>query len=172
VAAGRRLGHRCEIVKIHRLEREQWVPGPLPAVFDFFARAENLGRITPAWLNFRIRTPLPIRMEVGTRIEYTIRLTGVPLRWRTRITDWVPDRSFADVQESGPYALWDHRHHFEAIGDGVLVGDRVSYALPFGPIGRAAHALAVRAALAAIFDYRFDRIREILGSREVALGNG
>jgi hypothetical protein len=44
-------------------------------------------------------------------------------------------------------------------------------ALPFGPLGLVAHALAVRAALAAIFDYRFDRIREILGSREVAGGN-
>jgi len=158
-------------MRIHRLEREQWVPGPLPAVFDFFSRAENLERITPGWLHFRIRTPLPIEMRVGTRIEYTIRLAGVPLRWRTRVSAWEPERHFADFQESGPYALWDHHHAFRAIGDGVLLSDRVRYALPFGPLGRATHALAVRAALAAIFDTRFLRIREILGPHEVAGGN-
>jgi ligand-binding SRPBCC domain-containing protein len=158
-------------VKVHRLEREQWVPGPLSTVFGFFARAENLGRITPPWLDFRIRTPRPIEMRVDTRIEYTIRLVGIPLHWRTRISEWVPEERFADVQESGPYALWDHHHGFRVVGDGVLVSDRVRYALPLGSLGRTAHALAVRAALAVIFDYRFDRVREILGGREVSDGN-
>ena len=156
---------------VYRLEREQWVPGPLPAVFDFFSRAENLGRITPPWLDFRIRSPLPIDMRVGASIEYTIRLAGVPLRWRTRVSEWEPPKRFADVQERGPYILWDHHHVFRAVGDGVLVSDCVHYALPFGPLGRATHALAVRAALANIFDYRFARIREILGSREGPRGN-
>ena len=47
------------------------------------------------------------------------------------------------------------------MGGGVLMLDRVRYALPFGPLGRVTHALAVRSALSAIFDYRYDRIREI-----------
>jgi ligand-binding SRPBCC domain-containing protein len=149
-------------VKTHRLEREQWIPHPLPRVFDFFSRAENLGELTPAWLHFRIRTPLPIDMVEGARIEYTIRLAGLPLRWRTRIASWQPPTGFVDEQESGPYALWRHTHRLEPLGDGVLMTDHVLYALPFGPLGRIAHALAVRAALAAIFDYRFQRIRELL----------
>jgi ligand-binding SRPBCC domain-containing protein len=158
-------------VKIYRLEREQWVPGPLPAVFEFFSRAENLARITPPWLDFRIRSPLPIEMRVGASIEYTIRLAGMPLRWRTRVSEWEPQKRFADVQERGPYTLWEHQHAFRVIGDGVLVSDRVRYALPLGPLGRATHALAVRAALAAIFDYRFARIRAIMGEREVSRGS-
>lgn len=144
------------------LQREQWVARPLAVVFDFFSRAENLGRITPPWLGFRIHTPLPIEMRVGTRIDYTIRLAGVPLRWRTAVTEWEPERRFVDVQERGPYALWEHTHEFAERGGGVLVTDRVRYALPLGPLGRAAHALAVRAALAAIFDFRFQRVRELL----------
>jgi ligand-binding SRPBCC domain-containing protein len=31
----------------HRLVASQFVPRPLPEVFDFFSRAENLRRITP-----------------------------------------------------------------------------------------------------------------------------
>jgi ligand-binding SRPBCC domain-containing protein len=149
-------------VKVYELEREQWIPRPLPQVFDFFARAENLGRITPAWLHFRIHTPLPIEMRVGAQIEYTIRLAGVPLRWRTRVTAWQPETGFVDEQERGPYALWEHAHRFETRGDGVLVIDRIRYALPLGPLGRIAHALAVRSALAAIFDHRYRRVRELL----------
>lgn len=158
-------------MKTYRLEREQWLPFSPSAAFDFFSRAENLEQITPPWLGFRIRTPLPVEMRVGTRIEYTIRLAGLPLRWRTRISEWEPSERFTDVQESGPYALWEHHHSFRSVGDGVLMSDRVRYGLPFGPLGRATHALAVRAALATIFDYRFDRIREILGKHEVSGGN-
>jgi ligand-binding SRPBCC domain-containing protein len=149
-------------MKDYFLEREQWIARPLPMVFDFFSRAENLGRITPPWLGFQIRTPTPIHMKVDTRIDYTIRLVGVPMSWRTRITAWEPETRFVDVQERGPYARWEHHHHFVALGEGVRVIDRVRYALPFGPIGRVAHALAVRASLAAIFDYRYENVRELL----------
>jgi len=149
-------------VKIHRLERQQWIPRPLPEVFDFFSNAENLESITPPWLRFRIVTPTPIEMKSGAVIVYTIRIAGVPVRWRTRITDWEPPRGFTDRQESGPYASWIHRHEFAVAGEGVVMTDRVEYALPAGPLGRLAHALAVRAALGAIFDYRFDRIRALL----------
>jgi ligand-binding SRPBCC domain-containing protein len=153
-----------ENMKIYQLNREQWIPRPLPVVFNFFARAENLGRITPPWLHFRVHTPLLTEMRAGAHIDYTIRLAGLPLRWRTRITAWEPERRFVDVQESGPYALWEHTHEFSSHTAGVLVADRVRYALPFGALGRAAHALAVRAALAAIFDFRYEQIGALLGA--------
>ena len=143
------------------LERDQWIPAPLEDVFAFFSDAHNLERITPRWLGFRILTPRPIEMAVGARIDYRIRLAGVPMRWRTRIREWKPGEGFVDEQESGPYALWRHAHGFRELPGGVMMTDRVEYRLPLGPLGRLAHALAVRASLAAIFDYRFARIREI-----------
>lgn len=151
---------------VYVLEREQWISRPLASVFEFFSRAENLSRITPPWLHFRIHTPTPIEMRRGARIEYTIRLGGVPLRWRTRISAWDPPTGFVDVQERGPYALWEHAHTFTAHAGGVTMVDRVRYALPLGPLGRVAHAVAVQAALARIFDFRFARIRELLGGQE------
>jgi ligand-binding SRPBCC domain-containing protein len=36
----------------------------------------------------------------------------------------------------------------------VVIEDRVQYELPLGPLGRIAHALAVRRQLQRIFDYR------------------
>lgn len=151
-------------MKIHRLEREQWIPAPLERVAAFFADAGNLDALTPAWLRFRILTPLPIEMRADARIEYQLRLGGVPVRWRTRIATWDPPHGFVDVQEQGPYALWEHTHRFLAIGDGVLMRDVVRYALPLGPLGALAHVGGVKAMLAAIFDHRFERVRERFGA--------
>jgi ligand-binding SRPBCC domain-containing protein len=145
------------------LRRQAFIPAPLDDVFEYFANARNLEQITPDWLRFRVLTPDPIEMNVGTRIRYRLRIAGIPVRWDTCIARWEPGRSFVDRQERGPYRLWVHTHSFEAMGDGVLMDDLVRYALPFGPIGRLAHALWVRGALAQIFDYRFERIREAFG---------
>ena len=147
-------------MKSYVLRREQWIPAPLDEVFAFFSDAANLERITPRWVGFRILTPQPIEMAREARLEYVLRFGGIPVRWRTRVTEWTPPDGFVDVQERGPYPLWEHTHRFEALGGGVLMTDVVRYALPFGPLGRVVHALAVRAALAAIFDYRYERIRE------------
>jgi ligand-binding SRPBCC domain-containing protein len=150
------------VSKVYQLEREQWISAPLEAVFDFFSRAENLSAITPPWMDFRIVTPLPIEIHAGTRIDYQLRLAGVPMKWRTLIRDWEPNRSFVDVSERGPYQLWEHSHRFVAHDRGVLMTDVVRYALPLGPLGRLAHGLAVRSTLSAIFDYRFQAVKSLL----------
>lgn len=148
-------------MKTYVLERQQWLDRPIEQVFDFFSRAENLATITPPWLGFDLRTPVPIEMRTGARIEYRIKLAGVPVSWRTRIEEWKPGVRFVDVQERGPYRLWEHLHEFDSMGGGVLMRDRVRYALPLGPVGRVVHRLAVHATLHSIFDYRYHRIREI-----------
>jgi hypothetical protein len=43
------------------------------------------------------------------------------------------------------------------------VEDRVTYRLPLGPLGRAAHALLVRRQLAAMWRYRTRRLGELVG---------
>jgi ligand-binding SRPBCC domain-containing protein len=153
-------------MRSYRLERQQFLPASPSDVFAFFGDAANLERITPAWLHFQFVHAPPAQLAAGRRIEYRIRLAGVPLRWRTRISSWDPPRGFVDVQERGPYRLWEHTHRFERFGAGVLMTDAVRYALPCGALGRAAHALAVRAALASIFDHRYVAVRSLFGCAE------
>jgi ligand-binding SRPBCC domain-containing protein len=149
-------------VTVHRLEREQLVARPLPDVFAFFAEAENLERITPPWLRFEVIGSKPARMGTGTRIEYRLRLHGIPLRWVSRIEEWEEQRAFVDRQVRGPYRLWRHRHEFEPRGDATVVRDRVDYTLPFGSAGRLAHELFVRRDLDRIFDFRRTAIERLL----------
>ena len=137
----------------HTIERAVWVPHPVAMIFAFFAAAENLELMTPPELGFQIRSEIPVAMRPGTLIDYRIRLHGIPMNWRTEITRWDPPNSFEDVQLRGPYAKWVHTHTFVEERGGTKVGDRVIYALPFGPLGAIAHPF-VRRQLERIFKYR------------------
>jgi ligand-binding SRPBCC domain-containing protein len=144
---------------------------PVHEVFEFFSRAENLQRLTPAELDFEIVTPLPIEMKQGTLIDYRLRLRGIPFSWKTEITEWDPPHAFTDEQLRGPYHTWIHRHTFEPMGDRVRMVDEVRYRLPVEPLGLVALPF-VRRRLQHIFGYRADQLERIFGQRFPSPGEG
>jgi ligand-binding SRPBCC domain-containing protein len=153
---------------IYKLERRQFIARPVEEVFAFFADAANLERITPPWLSFRIVSPTPIEMTVGTRIAYQIGWHLLRLNWISEIVEWEPNRSFSDVQVQGPYSYWHHAHSFRPHDGGTIMRDTVHYKLPLGPLGRIAHRLKVRRDLDAIFDYRAAQFERLLGDQAPA----
>jgi ligand-binding SRPBCC domain-containing protein len=150
---------------MYTFDQVQLVRKPLSDVFAFFADPSNLQLLTPPLLNFRILTPVPIEMREGALIDYRISIRGIPMRWRTRIEDYDPMRSFVDIQLRGPYRSWRHTHSFESRPEGTEVRDHIEYSLPFGPLGAVAHALFVRRDLEAIFAFRRGAIERLLESR-------
>lgn len=107
------------------------MPVALKEVFAFFSNPENLPKITPPWVGFKILTPTPIVMGFGTLIDYEVRLHHIPFRWRSKITEWKPPYQFADLQLKGPYSYWHHVHSFAESKGGTLVTDDIDYAVPF-----------------------------------------
>jgi ligand-binding SRPBCC domain-containing protein len=141
-------------MKRHLLERSIVVPGELSAVFDFFKDPHNLSLLTPPWLNFQVRRASDATVREGTRISYRIRWLGIPMRWESRIEQYLEGQRFADRMLAGPYAHWFHVHRFEEVAGGVAVDDRLEYSLPLGWAGEVAHEVMVRRQLRAIFDFR------------------
>ena len=146
-------------MKTHTQTAELWLPQPRDLVFTFFADARNLESITPPLLHFEIVTPSPIVMRVGTRIDYRLRLHGIPLRWQSEITTWDPPFRFVDEQRRGPYRQWIHTHEFVEQSGGTLCRDHVVYAVPGG---RIVNWLLVRRDVEQIFAYRQSVLRRRL----------
>jgi ligand-binding SRPBCC domain-containing protein len=151
---------------VHVLRREQRLEAPPGAVFPLFADARNLEAITPPLLRFRLLTPEPIAMGVGTFLQYALRLHGVPVRWDTLIQEWEPPVRFVDVQVRGPYRLWHHTHELEPLDGGAatLMRDTVRYSVGFGAIGEIARRALVLRDLEAIFAFRAETVPALVAS--------
>ena len=141
-------------MKLYTIESNQFINKPIEEVFQFFSKPENLSVITPAKLGFKILSPNPIKMEVGRLIDYNIYLLGIPIHWRTLITDYEPPNMFVDQQIKGPYAMWHHTHTFHKVKGGVEIKDRVVYSIPFGFLGRLLNYLWIKRDLNNIFLHR------------------
>ena len=156
-------------MRIYNLRCEMIVNRPISEVFPFFENARNLARITPDWLQFTVLTPEPLVMRAGLEIEYKIRLFGIPLGWKSVITEYQPPVHFVDEQVQGPYKYWHHSHEFRPQGNSTRVIDSVDYALTFDPFSRIAHALMVRHQLNAIFHCRQAALSRIFEGKTVSV---
>lgn len=149
-------------MKIYSIERSVVIPSTLDEVWSFFSTPQNLNEITPTTMSFEIQTDVSkVKTYAGLLIQYKIRpFANIPFKWVTEITHCQDKAFFVDEQRFGPYAFWHHQHHFKAVEGGVEMRDIVHYALPFGWIGRAVHALFIRAQVESIFTYRETVIQE------------
>ena len=144
------------------LTTELTIQRPIEEVFQFFSSAENLERITPSSVKFKIITPTPIEMKQGALIDYRLKIRGIPIKWRTEIESWNPPFRFTDQQLRGPYKRWFHEHTFESIGHGAtLAKDCVHYIPRFGSL---VHKYFVKPDLIKIFTYRQETLSAIFAN--------
>jgi ligand-binding SRPBCC domain-containing protein len=153
-------------VKTYVLKSEQALPISLDEAWDFFSSPLNLSKITPKEMNFVVTSDYKAdtKMYEGMLITYTITpILGVKMDWMTEITHVIPGEYFIDEQRFGPYALWHHEHHFKAIEGGVLMNDFLTYAIPYGVIGRLSNSVLVGKQVKKIFNYREKAIVDLFG---------
>ena len=143
-------------------EARAWLPRPRAEVFAFFADPRNLALITPPEFHFHL-DPVVSAMTAGTVLDFRMAWHGLPMRWRALIREFDPPYRFVDAQVRGPMARWEHRHMFVEDNGGTRVEDRLTYQLPFGPLGDLARALYARRKLESVWDYRTRKLGELLG---------
>jgi ligand-binding SRPBCC domain-containing protein len=155
-------------MKIYQLKTKQKIPVSLDYAWDFFSNPNNLAKITPAKLNFTIKSELPPKMRAGMIIIYNVRpLLNIPITWVTEITHVEEPFYFVDEQRIGPYKLWHHEHIFQRDDNGgTLMEDIVSYAIPLGFIGRIVHCLIIRKKIKEIFEFRTQTLKDLFPHSE------
>ena len=151
---------------------EQKLPISLQEAWDFFSSPLNLAKITPKIMAFIITSDYTAqtKMYEGMIITYKVSpLLGIKLDWMTEITHVKEGVYFIDEQRFGPFKIWHHEHHFKAIEGGVLMTDKLIYALPMGVFGQMANAISVAKQTQAIFDFREKAVEDLFG---VYMGKG
>lgn len=149
-------------MKVYQLKTELWLAQPRAEIFQFFADPANLERLTPEWLRFEIISEAQQTLTEGTRLNYRLRIRGVPITWQSEITGWNPPHQFVDRQTRGPYRFWVHEHTFVDHEGGTLVCDNVQYSV-FG--GALVNRFFVAPDLDRIFRYRYSALKTIFDSR-------
>jgi len=142
---------------MYRLYREQQLNCDIETAWKFFSSPHNLSEITPESMNFVVLSDVQDEpVFKGMEIDYKVSpLLGIPMRWKTIISQVEEYKSFTDFQKEGPYKHWNHFHEFIPNKDGVLMKDTVDYELPMGILGKIAHQLFVKEKLKSIFDFRY-----------------
>lgn len=129
-------------------------------VFAFHEQPGVLRRLVPPWERVRV-IEHAASLERGARAVFETRLFGVwPARWVAEHTAYDPPRMFEDVQVSGPFKSWRHRHIVRPHERGAVLRDEIEYEPPLGLLGRLFAPLVVERRLRKMFEYRHGVTRE------------
>ena len=79
--------------------------------------------------------------------------------FRDVMLGYLPPRMFEDVQLSGPFSSWRHRHIVEPHPDGALLRDEIEYEPPMWFLGAIAAPIFIVPKLEKMFDFRHEATR-------------
>ncbi len=139
-----------------RFTKETVIEATPERVFAFHELPDAFERLMPPWEDAKIIQKADISV-IGSRAIVDTRIFGlITSRWVAEHTVYDPPRMFEDIQVSGPFSSWRHRHIVEANGDGAVLRDEIEYEPPLWFLGALAAPFAVVPKLEKMFTYRHD----------------
>jgi uncharacterized protein len=127
-------------------------------LFDWHSRPSAFNRLLPPWEDTQV-IEHGEGLEVGVRTVLDMPLAGpARVKWVAEHTWCERPTGFDDVQQSGPFAAWTHKHRF---ADGLLT-DTIEWLPPMGALGLAVAGGSLEARLDTAFRFRHARTKEDL----------
>lgn len=143
-----------------RFVKESVIRATPERVFAFHQLPDAFERLLPPWEKAVIVQKADIAV-IGSQAVIEQRIFGiVPSRWVAEHTEYEPPQSFTDVQVSGPFSKWRHKHIVEPHPDGAILRDEIDYEPPLGPLGVFAAPLLIEPKIAKMFDHRHEVTRK------------
>ena len=130
------------------------IDAPAKTLNNWHHASDVFHRIQPPWESAKI---VKKAKAISDGLEEHIQIQMGPLKktWIARYQDVVNGKQFCDLQVSGPFKYWFHKHIFHDNGDGTsTLEDNISYSPPMGKIGQFLAGGMVRSKLNMMFKYR------------------
>lgn len=129
------------------------ISAPVERVFAFHEEPGALEALTPPGQSLTV-----LHREGGIQpggiVVLKVRLGPFPVVWRARHTEYEQNRLFVDVQDSGPFRYWKHRHQFAPESGGTRLTDSIEFSLHGGPLADLAGGWIAKRQLRAMFEHR------------------
>ncbi|GAB6879748.1 hypothetical protein JCM17823_20220 [Halorubrum gandharaense] len=114
-----------------------------------------------------VHGPADDTLVEGDRITRRTSHFGMSMTRTTAVVAATPPLSFREEQVDGPFASFVHEHAFERIDDDhTLIDDRVSYDLPWGPLGDLLDRAYVEGYLRRVVRERNRKLERLAGDSE------
>lgn len=125
-------------------------------VFEFHLLPDAFERLVPPWENARIIQKADVT-KIGSRAIIEQKIFGlVPVQWVAEHTAYDPPRSFEDIQFSGPFKTWRHRHIVESHPEGAMLIDEIDFEAPMGFLGTIVAPVLILPKIEKMFDFRHE----------------
>lgn len=125
-------------------------------VFEFHLLPDAFERLVPPWENARIIQKADVT-KIGSRAIIEQKIFGlVPVQWVAEHTAYDPPRSFEDIQVSGPFKTWRHRHIVESHPEGAMLIDEIDFEAPMGFLGTIVAPVLILPKIERMFDFRHE----------------
>jgi ligand-binding SRPBCC domain-containing protein len=143
-----------------RFVKESFISASPERVFAFHELPDAFERLLPPWENVNVLQKADIS-RIGSQAIIGQKIFGiVPSRWVAEHTVYDPPYSFEDVQISGPFASWRHKHIIEPHAEGALLRDEIEFEPPMWFLGKLAAPLLIVPKLEKMFEFRHKVTRE------------
>lgn len=151
-----------------RFVKESYIDASPERVFAFHELPDAIDRLIPPWENAKVIQKADIS-KIGSQaiIEQKI-LWIFPSRWVAEHVAYDPPHSFEDIQVSGPFKSWHHKHIIEAgENGGSILRDEIDYKMPIPIFGPLAAPIAVEPQIKRMFEYRHKVTKEWCENKEI-----
>ena len=140
---------------IHSFRRVLRVPQSVETLFAWHERPGAFLRLSPPWDRPKVLEHTG-GIRDGARVVLEVHAGPVPTTWTLHHRDYIANRQFRDVMQSGPFAHWTHTHLFAPDGTGSTLEDHIEYALPLGSVGDLVGGGYAEETLDRVFAYRHE----------------
>ena len=136
--------------------KESVIHAPPERVFAFHELPDAFSRLVPPWEDATIVQKADISV-IGSQAIIETKILGlIPARWVAEHPAYDPPRYFEDVQVSGPFKSWVHRHIIEPHADGSTLRDEIEYEPPMSFLGVLAAPIFIIPKIEKMFEYRHE----------------